>query len=323
MITLVPDEEQREIAKSVSDFLEKEVTIATVRDMSRTTDGVSEELWSQYADLGWLALGVAEEAGGVGLGVAEEMLLFVELGRRLAPGPLRTTILAARIAAAAGREDLVGELIAGERRAGIAVGDLAVDARPGDVIITFTAAGASLTEVLAVEPAAGMDLTSRVGRASLGAVVAEAAGPFLTIARIHAAAELLGVIEAVRDMSASYAQTRQQFGVAIGTFQAVKHRCADMAVAAYAVRSQVAFAAVKFDAGEADAPFQAASAYALAVRHAQKSAADNIQNHGGIGFTWEQDSHLFLKRAHLLSRVLGVPRDTFETILEPARNDFF
>ncbi|WP_022880446.1 acyl-CoA dehydrogenase family protein [Microbacterium sp. B19] len=322
MITLVPDEEQREIAKSVSDFLEKSVTIATVREQSLTPDGVSEDLWASYADLGWLALGVPEEVGGVGLGVAEEMLLFVELGRRLAPGPLRTTILAARIAAAAGREDLVAELVSGERRAGIAVGDLVVDARPGDLLVVLTETTGSLVEVAATEPVDGVDPTTRVARATRGATAVDVDGPFLTIARIHAAAELLGVIEAVRDMSAFYAQTRQQFGVPIGTFQAVKHRCADMAVAAYAVRSQVAFAAVKFDAGEPDASFQAASAYALAARHAQKSTADNIQNHGGIGFTWEQDSHLFLKRAHLLSRLLGVLRDTYEVVLEPPRNDF-
>lgn len=322
MITLVPDEDQLELAKSVSDFLEKAVPIAVVRENARTDDGVSDELWTNYADLGWLALGVPEEAGGIGLGIAEETLLFTELGRRLAPGPLRTTILAARIAVAAGEEELVRALVSGERRAGLRVGDLAVDARAGDLLVTLTATGASLTEVTALEPAIGVDPTTRVGRATTGAVIAQAEGPFRTIARLHAAAELLGIIEAVRDMSASYAQTRQQFGVAIGSFQAVKHRCADMAVAAYAVRSQVGYAAVKFDAGDDDAEFQAAAAFDLAARHAQKSTADNIQNHGGIGFTWEQDSHLFLKRAHLLSRLLGVPRDTYETILKPARTDF-
>lgn len=322
MITLVPDEEQREIAKSVADFLEKSVTIATVREQSKTDNGVSDDLWSTYADLGWLALGVPEDNGGVGLGVAEETLLFIELGRRLAPGPLRSTILAARIAAAAGQDELVGQLISGERRAGLAVGDLAIDARVGDLLVRLSPTSGSLTEITEIAPAVGVDPTTRIGRAVEGAVVAEADGPFLTIARLHATAELLGVIEAVRDMSAFYAQTRQQFGVPIGTFQAVKHRCADMAVAAYAVRSQLMFAAVRFDAGEADADFQAASAYALATTRAQKSTADNIQNHGGIGFTWEQDSHLFLKRAHLLSRHLGLPRETFDAILAPERYEF-
>jgi len=141
-------------------------------------------------------------------------------------------------------------------------------------------------------------------------------------ARVLVAAEQLGIIEAVRDMSAAYAQVRTQFGKPIGSFQAVKHRCADMAVAAYATIGEVFQAALLVDAGTEDAGFHAATAYVLATNGAKVSTADNIQNHGGIGFTWEQDSHLFLKRALLLEHILGEQRRAYDAILAPKRHEF-
>jgi alkylation response protein AidB-like acyl-CoA dehydrogenase len=123
-------------------------------------------------------------------------------------------------------------------------------------------------------------------------------------------------------MSAGYARTRFQFGKPIGAFQAVKHRCADMAIAAYATTGQIFQAALLVDARTEDAAFHAAAAYLLAVAGAKESTAANIQNHGGIGFTWEHDAHLFLKRAFALEHVLGGPRGACDAVLAPARHEF-
>ncbi|MET0736405.1 MAG: acyl-CoA dehydrogenase family protein [Microbacterium sp.] len=323
MITLTPTEDQRELVGSVESFLAKELPLNRVRELADTPDGVSDDLWGTYAELGWFGLAIPEESGGIGLGIPEESLLMIEAGRRLVPGPLRSTIVAARIAAAAGEVELLDRLLSGELRAGFAVGDLSIDVRAGDALVTLDHDRGTIRIVDAVDPARPVDPTTRVARATAGKLAAEAAGPFRSIALVLASAELLGVIEAVRDMSAAYAAVRTQFDRPIGSFQAVKHRCAEMAVGAYAVRAQVLFAALRLEMAGADAEFQARAAFELATGRAQTAVKDNIQNHGGVGFTWEHPAHLYLKRAYLLSRLFGTSRETRSAMLaaEPSRFD--
>jgi alkylation response protein AidB-like acyl-CoA dehydrogenase len=250
-------------------------------------------------------------------------MLFRELGRHLAPGPFRSTVLGARVAARAGQSELAASIVTGERRVGMQVGELAIDVRPGDLLLELDESGAGLVEVADVQRIAGVDPGTRFARVTRGDRVARVEdATLLDRARVLAAAELLGIIEAVRDMSATYAKTRVQFDRPIGTFQAVKHRCADMAVAAYATVGQVFQAALLVDAEAPDAPFHAAAAYVLATNGAKTSTADNIQNHGGIGFTWEQDAHLYLKRAFLLEHLFGPQRATYRAVLAPARHEF-
>ncbi len=136
------------------------------------------------------------------------------------------------------------------------------------------AEGAKLCEVNELTPVEAVDPGVRLARITIGEPVVTVPGSMpLARVRVLAAAELLGITEAVRDMSASYAQTRIQFDKPIGTFQAVKHRCADMAIAAYATRAQTAQAAVYVEGGHPDADFHAAAAYVLAVRGAAVSTA--------------------------------------------------
>ena len=123
-------------------------------------------------------------------------------------------------------------------------------------------------------------------------------------------------------MSAGYARTRLQFGKPIGAFQAVKHRCADMAIAAYATVGQVHLAALYVDSGHQDAAFHASAAYVLAAKGASRSTEDNVQNHGGIGFTWEHDAHLYLKRVIVLENLFGPLRTAYASILATARHEF-
>jgi alkylation response protein AidB-like acyl-CoA dehydrogenase len=133
--------------------------------------------------------------------------------------------------------------------------------------------------------------------------------------QVLVAAMLSGITEATRDASASYAKLRKQFDVAIGSFQAVKHRCAEQAVRAEAATQATTLAALSVDAGRDDASLQVASARLVAGDYAVTNAADNVQNHGGIGYTAEHDAHLFVKRAHALSLTLGEPSDLSAAVL--------
>jgi alkylation response protein AidB-like acyl-CoA dehydrogenase len=324
-MNLAPSEEQQAVAATAHEFLRKELPISRLRQLAADLEGpaIDEETWTRCAALGWLALGLSEEAGGAGFGLPEEVMLLREFGRHLAPGPFLSSIIGARVAAAAGASELARTITSGKRRVGIEVGDLAVNVRPGDLILAMDEGSGELFTLTSVDPMAGIDPGSRLAKVVKGASVARVEErSILNRARVLVAAEQLGIIEAVRDMSAAYAQTRTQFGKPIGAFQAVKHRCADMAVAAYATIGEVFQAALLVEAGTEDATFHAATAYVLATHGAKVSTADNIQNHGGMGFTWEQDSHLFLKRALLLEHILGEQRKAYDAILAPRRHEF-
>jgi alkylation response protein AidB-like acyl-CoA dehydrogenase len=120
-------------------------------------------------------------------------------------------------------------------------------------------------------------------------------------------------------MSVEYGKVRQQFGKPIGSFQAIKHRCADMAVRAEVARSVVTYAAVALAEGEPDAARHAGIAKALAGNAALANATDNIQNHGGMGYTWESDAHLYLKRARLLEHCFGTRTAHLDALAAPWR----
>jgi len=318
-VNLEPSESQNEIAAVAGSFLAKTLPTSRLRELASAPagDALDEHTWRTCAELGWLALGLEERAHGLGLGLPEEAMLFRELGRHLAPGPFRSTVLAAHLASRAGNLELAAAIASGQQRVGMITAGVAIDARPGDLALRFGDRSAELLEVTAAEPVAGVDPGTRFARIETGRQIAATPAPrLLDRARILVAAELLGIIEAVRDMSSEYARTRTQFGKPIGAFQAVKHRCADMAVAAYSTIGQVFMAALLVQAEAPDATFQAAAAHLLAVEGASRSTADNIQNHGGIGFTWEHDAHLFLKRSFLLEHLIGGRPASRRAILE-------
>jgi alkylation response protein AidB-like acyl-CoA dehydrogenase len=122
------------------------------------------------------------------------------------------------------------------------------------------------------------------------------------------ASMLAGMCEETRDMASAYAKMREQFGQPIGKFQAVKHKCADMAIRSDAVNALVSFASVTVRDGRDDADFQVAAAKLLASQYALLNAKENIQVHGAIGFTTDLPAHLFLKRAHVLDHFCGAVR---------------
>src|SRR5262249_29168907 len=252
---------------------------------------------------------------GAGYGLAEEMVLFVELGRALAPGPWLGTLLAAHALAGPARDEVLG----GARR--VAVLDDPADCGAGLVADAAVAHGllvlgrtstrsvATDARGLSLEPRAGIDPTRplawlRLDGAGGERLDAEPAG-LRRIATVLLAAEAVGIAERTLEASVAHAKVRQQFGRPIGSFQAVKHRCADMAVRAEVARSLTTFAALALRDGQADAARHVREAKALAVDAALANAHDDVQNHGGMGFTWEADAHLYLKRAWVLEHQFG------------------
>jgi alkylation response protein AidB-like acyl-CoA dehydrogenase len=313
-VDLLPSPEQAEITDSAHRFLAAEVPMTVVR-ASAERDGVDRELWARVAGLGWFGLGLDEAAGGVGYGLPEEVLLFREIGRFLAPGPFVATALAARVAAAAGATSTVADIVDGGAVVGLAepVGAThrLLDATHADLVLTVDGTGAALTDREAwrdVEVAVCLDPTVELAYALApdGPPIAQLAGSAVADrGAVLTAAVLVGTAEATRDMSAQYAKDREQFGRPIGSFQAVKHRCADMAVRCEVTLDLTLYAALLTKAGSPDAALHVAAAKALAGEYAVANAFDNVQNHGGIGVTWEHDAHLFVKRANVAASTFG------------------
>ncbi|MBV9842137.1 MAG: acyl-CoA dehydrogenase family protein [Sphingomonadaceae bacterium] len=289
--------------------------------------------WLQVAELGWLGIAASGAAGGSGLSLAETALLFREIGRQLVPGPLLSSVLGAKAAAIAGDTALAAAIIAGERRVALLSPPdaRAVDRRlrvidgedadlgllPAPDATRVYALPADREVRVSVDPAASLALC-RLPPEPLLTVPTGTADLFAE-AVLLIAATAAGMCEAIRDESAGYAKIREQFGRPIGMFQAVSHRCADMAARADVAWLQVVMAALCHDADAADARFQIDAARITAVGGALAGAQDNVQNHGGMGFTEELPPHRFVKRAFLLDQLLGGRRATLDRILAVPR----
>jgi alkylation response protein AidB-like acyl-CoA dehydrogenase len=301
---LLPTPEQEEIVATVRQVLDKRHTLG---------DPVDEALWGAAVEQGWFALGLPEELGGVGYGLVEEALVFEEIGRAVAPGPFLATTLAARVAALSGATDLATELVGGVRRAALAEpeGDgVRVTDHVGATIALLLADRVSIVSLdgLALEPQDGLDalVPLAVGATPTSHLAtAPDPEPLRVRATVLIAAQLAGIAAATTAQSVSYAKDREQFGQPIGGFQAVKHRCADMAVRADMASSQVHWAAIAVEAGQSDATFLAEAAAVVAIDAAMTNAAVIVQNHGGIGFTWEHSAHRYVTRARIWSSILG------------------
>lgn len=309
--------DQRSIVASVVDVIDDLMPIEKVREVAGGDRAPLDALWSKAAELGWFGLGLDEKHGGSGFGLVDEALLFKEVGRGAVPGPFLATVLAARVAARGGAADVASALLDGRARAGLAVpvmGDTVrlVGASDTDYLLVVHETVAGLFAASAASDRtslAGLDpLTSREQAALAGdplAVVAAADDPISARGSVLVSAMLTGIAEAARDMSVGYAKTREQFGSPIGAFQAVKHRCADMAVWAALSGAQLVFAALSVDEGAADVAAQVAAARVVAERAALDNVRETVQVHGGIGVTWECDVHLHLKRVHALRELFG------------------
>lgn len=326
-LTLTP--EQAEIVTSSAAFLRTRLPSSSLRQRLDSHDEVDAAVWSAAAELGWFALGLPEDRGGVGFGLADEALLFREIGRSLAPGPFLSTVLAARIATLAGCDELAGRIVGGAERVGLVLGGgeqggvvRLLDADQSFVVALSPSAAAlvavdalhDVRRVRCVDPASSMRRAT-AGELRPVAIVQDEVDAIGRRGHVLAAAMLTGIAEAARDIAAEHARNRIQFDRPIGVHQAVKHPCAEMAVHAERAFAQTAFAAVAHDEGRRDAEFHATSALVVATEAAERSTAATIQVLGGMGFTFEHDAHLFVKRARVVARLFGAPSDHLAHLL--------
>lgn len=313
---LLPTPEQDEIVATVRAQLAQDFDLHRLAARDGADEVVDPVLWRRCAELGWFGLGLSEALGGVGYGLVEEALLFSELGAHATPGPFLPAVLGARLAALAGAPEVAASILAGED-----VVALAQPVRPGDgeVVVTdhhgarwwmvLAEGRAALVEPTAVTPLPSLDPLVPLGTATLeGAreiACLDDAATLILRGTVLVAAELAGIATATARQSTEYGKDREQFGRPIGSFQAVKHRCADMAVRAEAATSLVRYASLALADGLPDAAFHVHAARVVAGAAALDNARVNVQNHGGIGFTWEHTAHRYVTRAEVRSRTLG------------------
>jgi alkylation response protein AidB-like acyl-CoA dehydrogenase len=336
-----PNADQLALAATIEESLAPLLPLSRLH----TSHVEDAQTWASLDDIGIFGISVTEEQGGSGLGAAEEALIVMALGQRLVGPTVLATIGAAhaafgkrivgirgrRVAAAYRRgtrtiivEDAAADLVLVRDGVGAALYELGSCAsRPVDDRLWL----AGLREVVGSGEPAGLVRATRLGQvagsgeagaaretggarevglvAGLGEPIARFEAPQLLRLRLIDAAALAGISQAALDMSVAYAGTRAQFGRPIGSFQAVKHHCANMVSAARRARDQTCFAAVAIDEGRDDAALQVECALFVAGSAALENAGKNIQIHGGMGFSDEADPHLLLKRAQLLSTLAG------------------
>ena len=305
-------EDQRALAEGVRSFLAERLPDEELARLAKS-GGFDAGLWKELADLGVFSLRVDEASGGVGLGFAEAVLVFEELGRRVAPGPLGWSHLASTsMENAASGKTIVG----GIDRAGSHAGDpiLVEHLKSLDVLLVVDDDGIERLDARELEgrpiaiPLDPLTPLHRLDRLPPGETIggpAEAAQLRIEGAALSAA-QLLGIAEETLSLAVDYAKQREQFGRAIGGFQALKHLMADMFVRQEIARCAVYAAGATLDDPAVGSVARAVSAAKLvAADAAQRNAATCIQVHGGMGFTWEVPAHYFLKRARVLENVFG------------------
>ncbi|MEU3702339.1 acyl-CoA dehydrogenase family protein [Streptomyces anulatus] len=299
-------DDQRALRSGMRDLLDAVFDRDRMRAAVDRGGALDRALWRELGAAGFFALRLPEEAGGVGLGLPEAVLLFEEAGRALLPGPLVATHLAAGLVKGAAEGEAVVTAVDGDLPvAHLAEADavlVGADALVGEPLRAFVAAARPVRSMDPLTPLhrTGADTGARAGSGPAGARAATERttahaerirfeGALLT------AAEQLGSAVRTTETAVQHAGSREQFGSPIGSFQAVKHLCADMLARTEPARAAVYAAAVTGD------PVEIAAAKLLADEAAVHNARDCLQIHGGMGFTWEADVHLHLKRAWLRS----------------------
>ncbi|MEV4507966.1 acyl-CoA dehydrogenase family protein [Dactylosporangium sp. NPDC049525] len=330
MTDLLYSDVEEELRASVRSLLAARAGFEAVLARIESPEPVDLKLWRALAvDLGVAGLPVPEAEGGAGASWRETAVVMEELGRSVAPVPfLGSSVLA--VAALLGTGDpLLDAVAAGGRVATLAVplsssaagawsvtadGDRldgtvtsVVDAGFAEVLLVPTAAGLYAVEAADAErvPVVSFDLTRPLTDVTLRGVTgrlvsADATGPVDRALRAGAAllaSEQLGVAEWCLATTVDYVKTRRQFARQVGSYQAIKHRLADLWVSVTQARAVARYAADCLATGDPDLPVAAALAQAFCSPVAVKAAEECVQLHGGIGFTWEHPAHLYLKRA--------------------------
>jgi alkylation response protein AidB-like acyl-CoA dehydrogenase len=301
-------EERELLRETVAALVDKHASPAAVRDAMASDRGYDESLWKLLCEqVGAAALVVPEELGGAGGELADAAVVLEELGKALVPTPLLGTTLAELALLAAGEPDTdTLERLADGTSIGTVVFDpgYVVNGDAADVVIAANGTTLRRWTTFTAHRVDAMDLTRRLARLEPTETADIGADPGLAdIAAILLAAEQIGAAAKCLDLTVDYTKDRVQFGRPIGSFQALKHRMADLYVAVQSAR------AVINDAIDEPSATSAALARVVASEAFSKVAAEAVQMHGGIAITWEHDIQLYFKRAHGSAQLLGPPRE--------------
>jgi 3-oxochol-4-en-24-oyl-CoA dehydrogenase len=298
-----------------------------IRDVEQGNADAWRPVFAGLAELGLFGVAVAEDSGGAGGGVEDLCAMVEEAAKALVPGPVATTALATLVV---DDPEILAALAAGERFAGVSLeGDLHFDGETslvsGSVDLVLGAADGGLlllpagetwalvdtkSDGVQVEPVRATDFSRPLARVMLrsapAGVVEASRERVAELAATVFAAEAAGVTRWSLDTAVAYAKVREQFGKPIGSFQAVKHLCAEMLCRAEQAEVAAADAArAAVDSDQAQFSIAAALAASTGIAAAKANVKDCIQVLGGIGCTWEHDAHLYLRRAHSIGRFLG------------------
>ncbi|MFV2174795.1 acyl-CoA dehydrogenase [Actinomadura sp. LOL_016] len=335
-------EEHEALAESVRGFAERNIPATVVRAALDADEETRPAFWSALAEQGLLGLHLDEKHGGQGYGLLELAIVLEELGRAVAPGPFLPTVLASSVIDGSGnakaRAELLPVLADGSRTAAVALDGALTARRDGDALVVSgeaaTVLGASLADVLVlpvtaddgaehwvavdaadvtVAPVESLDRVRRVAKVALAEVTVPADRLLddVTTRRVRDlaaalfGAEAAGAADWLVTTAAEYAKVREQFGRPIGQFQGVKHKASRMLISLEQARAAAWDAARALDDAAPDAGFAAAVAAVIAADAGVQTARDAIQILGGIGFTWEHDAHVYLRRTLTLRALLG------------------
>ena len=352
-------EEQLFIRDQARNFLSQESTAQVVRSILDTPEPYQRALWQKIIELGWTAIAIPEEFGGLGLGYLELCVIAEELGRSLAPVPFSSSVYLATeaIKAWGSREqqqyylprlasgELIGTLASSEGLGALEVnttvsnkglhgekipvpdGDIADfavllarsdNAGTGLYLVDLTATGVARSTLNSMDPSRSQARLVFDGAAASplgGGTDGQAAlAQLLDKAAVLFAFEQIGGGQAAMDMGMAYTKQRFAFGRPIASFQAIKHKFADMFVALELARANAYYGAWAMSCDAPDLPLAAATARVSASDAYYQITRENIQAHGGMGFTWEFDCHLYYRRAQLLSGVIGTQPQWKEAI---------
>ncbi|HTQ62749.1 MAG TPA: acyl-CoA dehydrogenase family protein [Candidatus Solibacter sp.] len=338
------NESQQILKESARKFFAGECPTAEVRRLMDTPTAYDTSLWAKLAEQAYTGIIFPEQYGGVGLGIVELILLMEEAGRALLPGPFFSTVaLAGSVLLAVGNSDqkrkYLSAICRGEARATLALLEASGSWDPADVQLTVAngklngeklfvpdAAVADWIIVVArngvflvdskvsgvrIAPMLCMDLTRKLYSVRFDEVPAEKLAETselskaLDVAAAALSAEMVGGMQRTLDLTVEYAKTRKQFGKPIGMFQAVQHQCADMYLETESARSAAYYAAWALEENSPDAASAASIAKIYASDASRTVGNRGIQVHGGMGFTWENDLHLYYRRAKASETALG------------------
>ena len=336
-------DEQRALRSTVREFLADRFPLSAVRALyDDDTDGDPAELWKSIGEQGWLAVLIPEEYDGLGLGLLDAAVLARCWGEGCVPGPFLPTLVAAEALRLGGTKAQqlawLPRVAAGDAKLAFAHGGRVTQtggklsgtvrhveyAHVADQLVV-AADGGRLWLVDPRGPGVTITVTDALDRSTVlttvvldGAAGEELAAPVLPNvldrAAVLAANELAGIARVALARTVDYDKTREQFGRPVGSFQAIKHALADLHVAVTMAEHAGWYAAHAIDARLPDAALAVSVAKSKACDAARDATAAMIQYHGGIGYTWEHDAHLFFKRAKRVEYEYGDPAEHRERI---------